>query len=141
MFFVAALLISSTSACENPPLLQLFDRIRTFAPVAAAAWSTASIALIESPSVPVPLASRNFDAMMLAVQFTPTTPRPLPPSAPIVPDTCVPWPAAESSHGSHDFRMMLNPCVPAGQVIACPPMVIVNWEGADQTFAASSGCV
>ena len=37
--------------------------------------------------------------------------------------------------------MALKPCVPAGQVIVCPPMVTVNCDGADQTFAARSGCV
>ena len=29
--------------------------------------------------------------MILTFQFTPTTPTPLLPTAPIVPETCVPW--------------------------------------------------
>src|SRR6266850_1987243 len=133
MLLAFALLISSSSACEKPPPLQLFDRILTLAPVAAEAWITNSIALIESACVPTPLASRNFDAMTLAVQFTPVAPLPLLPVAPIVPDTWVPWPL--SSYGSQVFRIASNPCVPAAQVMVWPPMVTLNDAGADQTFA------
>ena len=51
-----------------------------------------------SPMVPEPLAFRNLHAMIRTVQLTPATPTPLFPSAPIVPETWVPWPA--SSLGS-----------------------------------------
>src|SRR5262245_64953673 len=137
-----ALLISSSSACEKPPLLQLFDSTRTLAPVAAAAWITNSIALIESASVPLPVASRNLDAMMLVVQLTPTTPVPLLPSAPMVPATCVPWPlSSKTSSMPQDFVIALKPCVPTGQLIVWPAMTTENGAGADQLFAARSGCV
>src|SRR5262245_15592096 len=136
MLLVFALLISSSRACEKPPLLQLFDRILTFAPVAAEAWMTNSSALIASAVVPVPLASRNFDAMIRVVQLTPTTPLPLLPRAPIVPDTCVPWPL--SSHGSHVLVIALKPCVPAGQVMSWPLMVTLNAAGAVQMFPTRS---
>ena len=43
-----------------------------------------------SAVVPEPAALRNFSAMILTFQFTPTTPTPLFPVAPIVPETCVP---------------------------------------------------
>ncbi len=42
-------------------------------------------------SVPVPSASNILHAMMLTLQFTPTTPTLLWPTAPIVPATWVPW--------------------------------------------------
>ena len=45
---------------------------------------------IASAVVPLPDALRNFNPMMLVVQFTPTTPEPLLPLAPIVPETWVP---------------------------------------------------
>ena len=35
----------------------------------------------------------------------------------------------------------LNPCVPAAQVIVCPPIVTLKLAGADQMFPARSGCV
>src|SRR6267378_549270 len=77
--------------------------------------------------------------MMLAVQFTPTTPRVLLPAAPMVPDTCVPWPL--SSRGSQVLVIALKPCVPAAQVIVRPAIVTVKDVGADQTFALRSACV
>src|SRR2546428_9968492 len=97
---------------------------------------TNSIALIELASGPVPSASRNFDAMRLAVQFPPVGPRLLLPTAPTVPETCDPWPW--SSQGSQVLVIALKPCVPAAHVIVWPPMVTVNDSGADQTFAARS---
>src|SRR5438094_284794 len=106
---------------------------------------TASIALIASDVVPRPLASRNFAAMMFAVQFTPATPLLLLPTAPIVPDTCVPW--AWSSYGSHrlsggGFVIALKPCVPAGHGVVWPLIVTLNPPGgADHTLAARSECV
>src|SRR5438093_1329509 len=99
---------------------------------------TKSIASIASAIVPVPAVLRAFDAMMLVVQFTPTTPRLLLPTAPIVPETCVPWPL--SSRGSHVLVIALKPCAPAGHVIVWPPMTTLKENGADQTFAARSGC-
>src|SRR5436190_24355918 len=98
-----------------------------------------SIALIASATVPDPVALSDLDAMMLVVQFTPTTPRVLLPTAPIVPATCVPWPW--SSKGSQVLVIALKPCVPAPHVIVWPPMLTLKGAGADQTFAARSGCV
>src|SRR5712691_5137777 len=94
------------------------------------------MALIAPAVVPLPLASRNFEPMMLAIQFTPTTPTALLPTAPIVPDVCEPW--LLSSSGLHVLVIALNPCVPAAQAIARPPTVTVNAAGADQTLAARS---
>src|SRR5436309_13690058 len=103
---------------------------------------TNSIASIASESVPLPLASKTFEAMMLAVQFTPTTPRPLLPTAPIVPETCVPWPL--SSAGLQENAIALNPCEPAGHVIVLAddpePQVTVKAVGAVHMLAARSGC-
>src|SRR5436190_16702634 len=92
-----------------------------------------------SPIEPEPPASRNLRAIRRVVQLTPATPTPLLPAPPIVPATCVPclW----SSIGSHVVAMALNPCDPAGHVIVAPPIVTENADGADQMFAARSGCV
>src|SRR5262249_23351371 len=136
MLFALALLISSSSPCEKPPMLQLADSTRTLAPVAAPAWITNWIASMASATVPTPVASRNFAAIIVAVQLTPATPLPLFPTAPIVPATCVPWPL--SSYGSHVRVMALKPCVPMSQWIGWPPIVTVNGIGADHTFAAGS---
>jgi hypothetical protein len=46
--------------------------------------------LTASAMLPLPLVSRNFTGMMLVVQFTPTTPSALFPTAPTVPAVCVP---------------------------------------------------
>src|SRR6266516_4775751 len=88
---------------------------------------------------PDPDALMNFSPMMRVVQLTPVTPTPLFPTAPIVPDVCVPWPL--SSAGLHENAIALNPCDPAGHVIGLPPTVTVNAAGADHMFAARSGCV
>ena len=48
--------------------------------------------------------------MMLAVQFTPATPAPLLPTAPMVPATCVPW--SLSSLGSHGLGDRVEPVRP-----------------------------
>src|SRR5215831_567043 len=97
------------------------------------------MALTASAVEPLPLAFRNFAPMMLVVQFTPTTPTPLLPAAPIVPETCVPW--LLSSIGSHVMVKALKPCVPAAHVIFTPPTVTEKLVGADHTFAARSWCV
>ena len=60
--------------------------------------------------VPPPPALKNLSPMMLAVQLTPTTPTPLLPSAPMVPETCVPW--LLSSLGSQVLVIALKPRVP-----------------------------
>ena len=39
----------------------------------------------------MPSLLRNFKAMIETDQLTPATPWPLLPTAPIVPETCVPW--------------------------------------------------
>ena len=49
-------------------------------------------ALIAAEDVPEPLSGRNFSATNCTAQFTPATPSPLLPMAPMVPATCVPWP-------------------------------------------------
>src|SRR5216683_1919926 len=96
-----------------------------------------SIALIALLVDPIPVESRNFAPIMAAVQLTPTTPRLLLPTAPIVPDTCVPcW---LSSNGLQVLVIALNPWLPAGQVIAAPPIFTVNALGADHTLVAKSG--
>ena len=95
------------------------------------------MALIASDVLPLPLELRNFSPIMLAVQFTPTTPKPLLPTAPMVPATWVPW--EWSSIGLQVLLMALNPCVPAAQVMTTPPIVTEKAEGADQMFAARSG--
>ena len=82
--------MASWSACENPPPPQelfvatMFRPWRVFRSVK---YSSASIA---SAVVP-PLRPRNFAAISFTFQSTPATPLPLPPTAPIVPATCVPW--------------------------------------------------
>src|SRR5262245_10858282 len=94
-----------------------------------------SIALIASAVDPDPEESRNFNPMMRVVQFTPTTPAPLFPTAPMVPDVCVPWPW--SSIGLHENVIALKPCDPAGQVIeriVVPGNVTVNCDGAVHMF-------
>src|SRR3989442_11233661 len=97
---------------------------------------TNSIALIELASVPVPSASRNFDAMRLAVQVTPVGPRLLLPTAPTVTETCDPWPW--SSQGSQVLVIALKPCVPAAHVIVWPPLGTGNDSGPDQTCGSIS---
>src|SRR5262249_24097937 len=97
------------------------------------------MALIALAVVPVPVASRNLEPMMLAVQFTPTTPRALLPTAPTVPETCEPW--LLSSAGLQVLVIALKPCEPAGQVMERPPMLTEKVAGADQAFALRSGCV
>src|SRR5258708_24219161 len=101
------------------------------------AKSIASTALEVDPD---PVESRNFSGMMRVVQFTPTTPRPLLPTAPIVPDVCVPWPWPGSSTGSHENAIASKPCEPLGHVIVrvdgAVPHVTVNADGAVQMFAA-----
>ena len=92
-----------------------------------------------SAMVPLPLALRNFTPINWVIQFTPTTPMPLPAAAPMVPATCVPW--LWSSMGSQVSAMALKPCEPAGQVIETPPTVTENGAGADQRLPARSGCV
>src|SRR5713226_2434377 len=119
--------ISSRSACENPPPPQLLESTRTLAPAvsakAALACTTNSTALIAPSVVPDPPAFRNLAPMILAVQFTPATPMLLFPTAPMVPEQCVPW--LLSSSGS--------------QVLVVPPMVTVKSAGADQMLPARSG--
>src|SRR5258708_36647519 len=95
------------------------------------------MALIASVVVPLPAELRNFKPMILVVQFTPTTPAVLLPTAPIVPETWVPW--LWSSMGSQVFVIALNPWVLAAQVTLVPPTVTVKPAGADQTLAARSG--
>src|SRR5713226_3732254 len=133
--------ISSRSACENPPPPQLLESTRTLAPAvsakAALACTTNSMALIAPSVVPDPPAFRNLAPMILAVQFTPATPMLLFPTAPMVPEQCVPW--LLSSSGLQVLLMALKPCVPAAQLMVMLPMVTVKSAGADQMLAARSG--
>src|SRR5712691_9655246 len=112
MSLALALLISSSSAWEKPPPPQLFESTRTLTP-AILALTAKSMALIASAVVPLPAEFRNFSPMMRVVQFTPTTPTPLFPTAPMVPETCEPW--LLSSRGLHVLLMALKPWVPAAQ--------------------------
>src|SRR3954447_21664277 len=137
MLLLWARLISSSSACEKPAVLQLLLSTRTLAPVTADALITKSSALIALLTDPTPLESRNFAAIRRVVQFTPVTPTPLLPAAPMMPDTCVPWPL--SSIGRHVLVIALNPCVPCAQLTARPPTVTVNGAGADHTLLTRSG--
>ncbi len=78
--------IASRSDCvyTGEPQLLLDRRI----PLSMAYWRHEM-----APDVgPDPFAPRNFNATILHCQFTPATPTPLFVTAPIVPDTCVPWP-------------------------------------------------
>src|SRR6266568_3274793 len=130
MSLTPALLISSRSACEKPPPPQELLRTRTLTPAcfARTAQSMAETAPLVEPE---PLALRNLSAISRVVGLTPITPRPLFPTAPIVPETCVPW--RLSSIGSHVAVMTLYPCVPPGQPLSCVAL--------DQMLAARSGCV
>ncbi len=136
-----AALISSRSAWENSGPPQLFDNTRTFAPPVEANACLACAAnandAIASSIVPLPSASTNLRPISWAVQLTPATPVPLPPTAPIVPATCVPW--WWSSIGSHVRVIALKPWLPAGHVIGLPPRLTVNADGADHMLAARSG--
>ena len=81
-----AFVMASESARLNPPPPPqlLFDIL--------APCATAKFRALMAPEVdPLPVASRNFRAMIWTFQFTPVTPMPLLPAAPIVPATCVPW--------------------------------------------------
>src|SRR5258706_16470252 len=95
--------------------------------------------LMASARDPPPLASRNLMPITCVVQFTPTTPAPFPPVAPIVPETWVPW--LWSSIGLQVIAAALNPWEPAGHVIVTPSMLTEKGAGADHTLAARSGCV
>src|SRR5436305_11803614 len=90
MSFAPAALIAFRSACENPPPPQELLRTRMLTP-ACFAETAQLIALIASLVEPEPFAFRNFRPVSLTLQLTPTTPVPLSPTAPIVPETCVPW--------------------------------------------------
>src|SRR5258706_524429 len=61
-----------------------------------------SMALIASEVLPVPVASRNFAAMMLAFQLTPVTPTPLLPRPAIVPAPG--WRGRKGARGRHMER-------------------------------------
>src|SRR5262249_10283754 len=95
------------------------------------AWTAKSIAVMASAVLPEPPASRNLRPIKVTVQLTPTTPAPLFPTAPIVPETWLPW--LLSSRGSQVRVMTLKPWVPAAQ----PPIP----PGLLQTLAARSGWV
>ena len=85
---------------------------------AALAW-TANFRGVAAAAVPPdPLPLRNFKPIRLVVQFTPTTPAMLLPTAQIVPETCVPW--YWSSIGIHDDPPLTLPVV-AAKAIALKP--------------------
>src|SRR5258708_6169590 len=87
---------------------------------------------------PNPCESKNLQGRICTFQFTPTTPTPLLPTAPRIPDTWVPW--LLSSNGSQELFTALNPWTPAEHRIWAPLIVVtVNPLGADQTLAARSG--
>ena len=109
--------MASNSACENPPPPQLLFVATIFSPLSFIDF-TKSRQVTAASVVPPPKAFRNLQGMMRTDQFTPTTPTPLFPVAPIVPDTCVPCPL--SSIGSQVLLTALNPRLPAGQLIITP---------------------
>ena len=90
---VLASSMAFSSACEKPVPPQLFDSTRRLdaLPSTAFACTANSIARIPLATVPEPVESRNRSPIMLVVQLTPLTPAPLLPTAPMVPETCVPW--------------------------------------------------
>ncbi len=138
----AALLISSSSACEYPAPPQLLFSTRMFAPSPNAffAWIANSIARIAFATLPLPVESRKASPIIVVVQTTPDTPALLLPAAPAVPATAVPCVAL--SLGSQLFVMALYPWLPAGQVIlSVGENVTVNSLGALHTLAARSGWV
>ena len=83
----------------------------------AAAVAGADLIVLAAPvgasttlaEVPLPAASCDLIAMMRTVQFTPTTPLPLLPTAPIVPDVCVPCEKLLSSSGSESWLIVSTP--------------------------------
>src|SRR5208283_5313950 len=75
---------------------------------------------IAPPTSPPPWASKNLQGRIWTCQFTPLTPTPLLPTAPIVPETWVPWPL--SSMGSQVPDMELKPREFVGQVMEFPLM-------------------
>src|SRR5258706_12259003 len=92
MSFAPALLISSRSAWEKQdehPHDALITRRLT---PACLAETPQSIAEIAPSTVPEREASRNFRAISETDQFTPATPTPLLPTAPMIPATCEPLP-------------------------------------------------
>ena len=95
---------------------------------------------IASAVVPEPEALRNLHAMRRTVQLTPTTPRPLFPTAPIVPATWVPW--WLSSMGSESLLAVSMP----KQSSICPfpsssiPLLLQSGSLRNM-FADRSGCV
>src|SRR5262245_56313947 len=76
--------MASRRDCSNGPPPHEFEE--TCAPILAAYI----VAAPASAVVPAPCAFRNLSAMILTFQFTPATPTPFEPTAPIVPATCVP---------------------------------------------------
>ena len=66
--------------------LTVFGVQPIYAAAAAAVGVSTAPAVVPKPSAPM-----NLMATIFTSQFTPTTPMPLLPTAPIVPATCVPW--------------------------------------------------
>src|SRR5262249_30493415 len=110
MSFALALLISSSSAWLKAPPPQELLRTRTLTP-AILAWTAKSIAVMASAVLPEPPASRNLRPIKVTVQLTPTTPAPLFPTAPIVPETWLPW--LLSSRGAPVASEDIEPVGPA----------------------------
>src|SRR5271165_1223460 len=79
--------MASISACEKLWLPKL--ALSTPAPWAMAYSMQGSSAVVD----PAPVPSMNSSSISCTDQATPQTPRLLLPTAPTIPDTCVPWPA------------------------------------------------
>src|SRR4051794_15709790 len=85
--------------------------------------------------VPIALESVPLHGRILTPQFTPATPMPLLPTAPIIPAVSVPWPLSSMGSQVIGLATAFTPCVPCGHVIPWN----VNGLGDDQMLAAKSG--
>ena len=95
--------IASISAWEAPWLPKLALSALTL-------WAIAYSMQGSSAEVdPEPVASMNLSSISCTVHATPVTPRLLLPTAPTIPDTCVPWPT--SSVGGPLMFTALSPLV------------------------------
>ena len=88
MSFAPRRSISSASACEAGCECESLIT-RTFTPACFAAMSHSRAAMSWLVD-PLPAAFRNFTGKIVVLQFTPVTPIPLLPTAPIIPAMCVP---------------------------------------------------
>ena len=103
MFAQAGEAIASRIVVEYPVPPRL--ALTMFAPLAQAYWNPAETLAFD----PLPFPSSTRTGIRLTCQFTPATPIPLFPRAPIVPATCVPCPL--KSRGSLSFWTKSVPAI------------------------------